>query len=55
MLESEFPGVLASVKQTEGYYLLNASWGVTTIKGAYIHISTLPVRMKSRGTRTSCR
>lgn len=36
-LETNFPGILAGVKQSFGYYWLNASWGVSTMKGTYTY------------------
>ena len=37
-LQSKFPGVLSEVKQTPGYYWLNASWGVSTMKGTFAYL-----------------
>ena len=37
-LQSKFPGVLSEIKQTPGYYWLNASWGVSTMKGTFAYL-----------------
>jgi hypothetical protein len=37
-LQSKFSGVLSEIKQTPGYYWLNASWGVSTMKGTFAYL-----------------
>jgi hypothetical protein len=36
-LDTNFPGILSGIRQSEGYYWLNASWGVSNIKGTHIY------------------
>jgi hypothetical protein len=37
-LQTKFPGVPSEIKQTPSYYWLNASWGVSTMKGTFAYL-----------------
>ncbi|KAL9122243.1 MAG: hypothetical protein Q9187_001195 [Circinaria calcarea] len=38
-MSTQFPGVMAQIAETEGYYWTNASWGVSSFQGTFAYMS----------------